>query len=316
MSSIGLVALGNIWPEHMSFPLVLALMGALGYLVGRYRRTVFSESVYQSRRELRRAQIVAAELENISLLVRKQLTKHHASLARFKQRVDKLGSKEHEAAWKELCQEAEEILKPTLQLANQIANAYDEIRQQSNHLMTFTDVRTDPLTGVANRRALDETLVSQFAMKARYGTSFTMALFDLDHFKEINDKRGHLQGDRMLQEVAHLLDEGARETDTVARYGGEEFAVIMPETDLHGACIFSERMRADVAAKMPLSISGGVTVALDGDTPESLLGRADAALYAAKSAGRNCVFCHDGAEVEAIVGPPPTVATSSGEGLS
>lgn len=313
MSSV-VLAFVHQWFQQMSFPLILLLVAVIGYLMGRYRQTLLPETVLRSRRELRRAQAVAAELESISRLVRKELTKHHNSLTRFKQRVDKLGQEDHEAAWKELCQEAEQILKPTLQLANQIASAYDEIRHQSNHLMTFTDARTDPLTGVANRRALDETLISQFAMKARYGTGFTMALFDVDHFKEINDQRGHLQGDRILQEVAQYLDEGARETDTVARFGGEEFAVIMPETDLHGACIFAERMREQIEARFPVTVSGGVTIALDGDSPESLLARADAALYGAKSAGRNSVFCHDGCEVEAITTPVPVKPAGTAPG--
>ena len=96
-----------------------------------------------------------------------------------------------------------------------------------------------------------------------------------------------------------MIDESVRETDVVARYGGEEFLVIMPETDLDGATRFSDRLRARIAKEMPLTVSGGVAEALEGDSHESLLARADAALYGAKSAGRNCVFRHtgDGAEI-------------------
>lgn len=295
----------DLWSIHIPISLALAVVATIGYLVGRRKRVDESPVAVQSRRELRRAQLVARELENISLLVRGHLTKHHSCLGKFKQRVGELSGQADEAAWKELCQEAEQMLKPTLQLATQIANAYDEIRQQSNHLMTFTEVRTDPLTGVSNRRALNDTLASQFAMMVRYESSFTLALFDIDHFKKTNDQQGHLEGDRILQRVAALLDESARETDTVTRFGGEEFVIVMPETDLEGACLFADRVRQRVDDDLPVTISGGVTAALDGDTAESMLARADAALYDAKNAGRNCIFRHDGQKVESFATDVP-----------
>ena len=123
-------------------------------------------------------------------------------------------------------------------------------------------------------------------------------MFDIDHFKQVNDQEGHLHGDRVLQELARLFDECIRETDIVARYGGEEFVVVMPHTDLAGACAFAERLRFQVANRLAITVSGGVTAAQEGDTPESLIARADTALYSAKTAGRNRVFCHtgDGAE--------------------
>ena len=150
---------------------------------------------------------MATELEKIAWTVRQSLAKHHASVSRFKERVSRLSDQQQEAAWKDLCREAEDILKPTLQLATQIANAYDEIRQQSANLMTFTEVRTDPLTGVNNRRGLDDALSAQFALMSRYNAVFSLVMFDIDHFKQVNDQEGHLHGDRVLQELARLLDE-------------------------------------------------------------------------------------------------------------
>ena len=299
----------KLWPGELKLAILslamlsLAVMGA--YILGRRASRMNREIVDQSRRDLRRAQTVARELEGVSVLIRKQLDKHQAGVNKFKQRVSELSVCEHDEAWRELCREAEEMLQPTLQLASQIASAYDAIRQQSGHLMTFTDVRTDPLTGVANRRALDDTLNSQFAMMLRYDSSFTLAMFDIDRFKKINDSRGHLQGDRILQKVARLLDDYARETDTVARYGGEEFVIIMPHTNIKGAAIFADRIRVRVEEKMPVTISGGVACALQGDTAESLLARADKALYEAKAAGRNRVFQHDGEQT--LLVPPETV---------
>ena len=208
-----------------------------------------------------------------------------------------LGETQNESAWQELCKESESMLKPTLKLAAQLANAYDEIRQQSNHLMTFTEVRTDPLTGVSNRRALDETLISMFAMMHRYELPFSIVIVDIDHFKKINDEQGHLYGDSILKSVAKLLDDNVRDTDVVTRYGGEEFVIVMPQTPLSGACEFSDRLRQDVERNLPLTISGGVAAAVDGDNPQTLLARADAALYSAKAAGRNRVYFHTGLEI-------------------
>ena len=291
----------DLWSLQIPVPVALALVAMLGYMVGRRKKTDDDEMmVGRSRRELRRAQWVAGELEKIAWNVRKSLAKHHSSISKFKERVGKLGEQQKEAAWKELCHEVEDILKPTLHLANDIASAYDEIRQQSANLMTFTEVRTDPLTGVNNRRGLDEALEIQFALMSRYQSQFSLAIFDIDNFKGVNDREGHLHGDRMLQQLAGLFDEVVRETDVVARYGGEEFVVVMPQTDLEGACVFSERLRAKIDQQMSLTVSGGVAAAVDGDTQDSLLARADNALYSAKTAGRNCVFSHDGEQTETV----------------
>jgi diguanylate cyclase len=290
----------DFWPWHLPIPLMLAVFATLGYLLGLRNRTTGSGPTMQARREVRRAHLVAKELEKIAWGIRKSLASHHASVTRFKEQMRKLSEDEQEAAWKQLCLEAEQILKPTLRLANEIANAYDLIRQQTANLMSFTEARTDPLTGLSNRRAFDDALVAQFAMMSRYDTRFSLTILDIDNFKKINDQEGHLYGDRILQDLAKLFDEYVRETDIVARYGGEEFVVVMPQTDLEGACIFSERLRAKVQQEMSLTISGGVAMALDGDTRDSLLARADSALYDAKAAGRNRVYRHTGEHAEPV----------------
>jgi diguanylate cyclase len=291
----------DLWSVQIPAPAALAITAAMGYVVSRWGRPVAGDIAVRSRRELKRAQAVASELEKIAWTVRKSLARHHESVSRFKERVCRLQGENREAAWKELCREAEDILKPTLQLATQIASAYDEIRQQSANLMTFTEVRTDSLTGVNNRRGLDDALSSQLALMTRYNSVFSLALFDIDHFKQVNDKEGHLFGDHVLQELAHVLEDCIRDTDIVARYGGEEFVIVMPHTDLAGASAFCERLRAQVAERMSITISGGVSQAHDGDGAESLIARADAALYEAKSAGRNRICRHNNGAIEAVL---------------
>ena len=192
------------------------------------------------------------------------------------------------------------MFKPTIQLSTQIAHAYDEIRQQANLLMTFTEVRTDTLTGLSNRQAMDETLQSMFASYTADGTGFAVAILDIDNSKAVNDENGHPFGDQILRDFSQLLEDSARETEFVARFGGEEFVVIMSETDLPDACALTERYRARVEADLPITVSAGVTAALPGDSVQSLLSRADTALYSAKSAGRNCVFQHCGKHIEQV----------------
>src|SRR5215470_9922994 len=195
----------------------LSAVAMIGYLVGRRNREQQQLSTeVQARRELKRAQAVAKELERIAVAVRRSLATHHSSVLKFKDRVSSLGGDQQQGNWQELCTEAEGMLKPTLKLAAQLATAYDEIRQQSNNLMTFTEVRTDPLTGVSNRRALDETLESMFAMMHRYEHLFSLVIVDIDYFKQINDEQGHLYGDRMLTSVARLMDDSVRKTDVVS----------------------------------------------------------------------------------------------------
>jgi diguanylate cyclase (GGDEF)-like protein len=147
---------------------------------------------------------------------------------------------------------------------------------------------------------LNDALASQFALFNRYKTPFTAAIFDIDKFKQINDENGHLYGDQVLQDFAKLMSESVRETDILARYGGEEFIVVMPETDLAGASVFCERLRERIERQLIVTVSGGIAAPTFDDTQESLLARADAALYQAKTAGRNQIFYHDGENIEPV----------------
>lgn len=158
--------------------------------------------------------------------------------------------------------------------------------------------RTDALTGLANRRAFDETAQMEIQRAQRYGTPLTLILADLDHFKAINDCYGHDAGDRVLQEFAHILVSSVRTVDLVGRWGGEEFAILMPGTDLQEAMQAAERMRRQVeqaeiqfaTCSCRFTASFGVAAFLsDMPTLDSLLGRADLALYRAKRHGRNRV---------------------------
>lgn len=166
---------------------------------------------------------------------------------------------------------------------------------------------TDPLTGLANRRRFNDTMAEEWARAQRSGQPVAMLMLDIDYFKAYNDCCGHQAGDDCLRKVAGLVRGAARRAgDLVARYGGEEFVVIAADTDIPDAINLAESMRAAVeraAIPHPVSsLAGGVvTVSIGvavmvpsfGVSPERLMQRADAALYLAKSGGRNRVVKGD-----------------------
>jgi len=160
--------------------------------------------------------------------------------------------------------------------------------------------RTDPLTGLANRRTFESELATKFEHARRYGRPLALAMIDVDLFKRINDGYGHQAGDEVLRRIAEVLRRATRASDCVARYGGEELAIIIPEAQLLEALQFAEKIRAAVAALtlgegMPPRVTVSVGVASSGRSafgkPADLVRAADAALYRAKASGRNRVEC-------------------------
>jgi diguanylate cyclase len=239
-------------------------------------------------------------LEKVAQRLQSGLAKHQSNLATFKRQLAELNDQPEEPVWKDFCRQTLELLNPTLELATQMTEAYDEVCHQTVSLMSFSDARTDPLTAVRNRHGFEESLDWQLTMNDRYNTGFSVAIFDLDGFKLVNDHQGHPDGDRLLQRFAAMLTANARASDVVARFGGDEFVVLMPHTDMEGASALAERVRLSVAQELPVTASGGVAAAMGGESREALVGRADAALYQAKAAGRNRIFCHTDADIRPI----------------
>ncbi|MBD2841374.1 GGDEF domain-containing protein [Erythrobacter rubeus] len=155
--------------------------------------------------------------------------------------------------------------------------------------------QTDPLTGLANRRSLMGQLDEMILKARRISKPLVLIVFDIDHFKTVNDTYGHLAGDKVLQTIARIAKDQAREADIMARVGGEEFVWVVPGADESSARVMSERLRHAIAndsatETVPsVTISAGLAELTQGDTSLSLFARADSALYAAKGAGRNQV---------------------------
>ena len=155
--------------------------------------------------------------------------------------------------------------------------------------------RTDPLTGIANSRVLKERMEHCIAQARRNGKPFTLTYIDLDRFKQVNDTRGHAEGDRLLQTVTKRITDHLRTTDLVARLGGDEFAILMPETDAEQASASIERIAAALTETLQQrwgsgATFGSVTFACPPESYESALQRADSLMYQGKTAGRGHLF--------------------------
>ena len=179
----------------------------------------------------------------------------------------------------------------------------DQLRQRNADLDRMS--RTDVLTGLYNRRHLDEQLLREQSNSSRHHDPLSVLLLDIDHFKQVNDSFGHPAGDLVLCAFADRLRAELRAADIAGRWGGEEFMIIMPRTELDGAVAVAERLRSTVAAKpivaghvnIDVTVSGGCALSM-GHSVDALLHLADDCLYRAKTSGRNKIVA---ASVPAII---------------
>jgi len=177
----------------------------------------------------------------------------------------------------------------------QLKYRHEEIGRQNKKLQILAS--RDGLTGCLNRRALEERFETLFSVAKREGAELSCIMFDIDHFKSVNDRYGHDTGDRVLQRAARTLQSGTRDNEVVGRYGGEEFCLILPGLDLDQAAEVAERLRRGIesdsaSARAPVAVTaslGVASLASGAQRPSELVKQADQALYTAKEGGRNRV---------------------------
>jgi diguanylate cyclase len=185
-----------------------------------------------------------------------------------------------------------------LSTRKQAHEAEERVRKLEHELEQVSElVREDQLTGALNRRGMDDTLEREFKRAGRAQSPLSIALLDIDNFKQLNDTLGHLGGDEALIHLTRVIKEALRPSDSVARYGGEEFLIILPETGMPEAMETLERLQRELTKKFFLhnnerkliTFSAGVALRTENEDKEDLIGRADRAMYQAKQTGKNRV---------------------------
>jgi diguanylate cyclase (GGDEF)-like protein len=183
-------------------------------------------------------------------------------------------------------------------LAVELQAGLERLKTQERFTALSRLALTDPVTSLANRRGGEEAFAREVSRARRGGTPLSLVLFDIDHFKHINDRAGHAVGDRVLRDISDILSGSQRGSDLAMRWGGEEFLVLLPDVGLSGARAFAERVRENVQNMAVgeagrITVSAGVAELQEDEDAAAALARADAGLYRAKAAGRNRVECDD-----------------------
>ncbi len=187
--------------------------------------------------------------------------------------------------------EREKAYALTLKAKKELEDSNQKLKDNEKEIKKL--LMTDWLTGIANRRYLDQRLQYELEKFHRYNHSLSLIMADLDNFKEINDHYGHSKGDKVIKAFTDVIKENIRTTDLISRYGGEEFIIMLPDTSQAGAEELAERIRHSMENKKisgishPVTASFGITIAKKEDTCESLLKRVDQAMYRSKDKGRN-----------------------------
>ncbi|QDU97746.1 GGDEF domain-containing protein [Lignipirellula cremea] len=290
-----------------------ALMAGLWY--GRRSSAPPASIEFQTEQILRMLQGVSRFTSGVAGDVSEHQEHFRRLLARLNNAEKNPGETSDEAA----SEVVHEILSANDALQKRLDDAETALKNQSHELAGYmTEARTDGLTELPNRRSFDDDLAARFAQWKRYRTPLSVMMVDIDHFKKFNDTHGHLAGDAVLKQVAQTLRDALRRSDVLVRFGGEEFAVILPSTTVADGGIAASHMLHAVAEKaflyegkvLRVTVSCGVAEAQPGDTEITLVKRADEALYAAKKAGRNCVYRHVGDRLErGDAGPTPAALT-------
>ena len=281
----------------IAFALLMTTIGAAAvwFLLKRGAST----QVAHDENETGFAREVLARLQDLAVDVAAGVGEHTSRVEEINEELTATG----EPSTENVVTAVDSLLKANVRMQQQLESADEKLQEQARQIESHAaEARTDVLTGLANRRAFDDEMARRLAGFRRHGQTFSVVMIDIDHFKTFNDTYGHQAGDEVLRNLAKVLQQTAREMDLVARYGGEEFTVILPDTPCEDAAAGAERFRRAIAgdrvrfgsAELQVTASFGAAELQEDEDVAAVIERADAALYAAKEAGRNCAYWHDG----------------------
>lgn len=299
---------------------IAALCAAIGYMASgmlNHGQIAAEREDNRLSNELERKELneFMQHVQAVASNVDEKVDKHSLNLVTINDDI----SKDIQTDPKAVMRAVKQLVEANVQLHGELTTAQEQIEVKQLELESYmTEARTDKLTGISNRRAFDEEIHRLFALRQRRASDLCLMMADIDHFKLFNDYHGHQVGDEMLQRVAGKFEESTRSTDIVCRYGGEEFAILLPRTKLADALYVAERSRTTVEAlqfltgdsQLHVTVSIGVVEIQSDETIKEFVKRADAALYSAKLAGRNCVWHLSKPNVQQLDEVMATVETS------
>jgi diguanylate cyclase len=277
-------------------------------LTWRFTKAASAKEAERDRQVLRR---VVDRLQTLTVQMANDIGEHSANVSSINEDIEAID----DGDVGEVVERVAQILAANEHLHERLAEAETRLQEQAAQIeLHATEARTDSLTRLPNRRAFDIEIARRIAEYHRKGTVVCVAMVDVDRFKRLNDEHGHLAGDEALRQLAGTLASALRDMDLVARYGGEEFGVVTPATEIEHVKMVAERCRALIAkssikvgeCRDSLTVSIGIAEVRKGDDSRSLIQRADEAVYAAKRAGRNCVYWHDGKVSRSVCDPEPS----------
>jgi diguanylate cyclase len=286
-----------------------AIQLAVGITLGMWLRRADRSELHRGRQDMLRASAIARRLKALADEMSSSVGEHRSELDHASELLTSSEAPSDEALAELVVDVIGDIVRANQNLQSKLETAETRLQEQATEIEThISRSMTDPLTGLPNRREFNDRLEERMSAWKRRKEAFTLLILDVDRFKKLNDKHGHLAGDQVLAATGRALRAAIRREDAVARYGGEEFAILLPNTELEAATRVARNVRDAVARvvvkhngrQIKITASGGLATIQADELSESLIQRADAALYAAKAGGRNCTYLHDGAECRPV----------------
>lgn len=286
-----------------------AIQLVAGIAIGMWLRQSDRGEAHRGRQDMVQASEIARRLAALADEMSSSAYEHRSQLDKASQMLTADDGRNDESLAELVVDVIGDIVRANQNLQSKLETAESRLEEQAAEIEAhISRSLTDPLTGLPNRREFDDRMEERMSAWNRRREAFSLVLLDVDHFKRLNDEHGHLVGDQVLAAIGRALRCAVRREDAVARYGGEEFAILLPSSALEQAVHVVEKVRGAVAAavvhhhggRIAITVSAGLATIAVNERAESLIERADSAMYAAKAAGRDRGFVHDGTQSKSI----------------
>ena len=288
-----------------------AIQLAAGIAIGMWLRRESTAEARRGDQDMVQASLIAKRLQSLADEVSSNVGEHRLQLDQASQLLTSDEARSDDTLAERVVEVIGDIVRANQNLQSKLQTAECRLQEQASEIEThISRSLTDPLTGLPNRREFNARLEERMAAWNRRRETFSLMILDVDNFKKLNDEHGHLAGDQVLASMGRALRGAIRREDAVARYGGEEFAILLPNSSLEQAIHVAQNVREAVSRlsihhngrQLAITASAGLATIQRDELAESLIHRADAALYAAKGAGRNCAYLHDGCQCRPTAG--------------